>query len=132
MKLGIGALVRGYKDLKNYDILISRNKAIKKVLIKKLKIPSEIILFHEGNIGSDHQKHIIDKSMIDIKFVDVSKEFLYNNDLQTASIDFDRFKSGYRLMCKFNACGIWKYLDEYNYFMRIDEDVIIKLSLIHI
>ena len=29
-------------------------------------------------------------------------------------------------MCKFNACGIWKYLDEYNYFMRIDEDVIIK------
>lgn len=126
MKLGIGALVRGYKDIKNYDLLISRNKAIKKVLIKKLKIPSEIILFHEGNIGSDHQKHIIDKSMIDIKFVDVSKEFLYNKDLQTASIDFDRFKSGYRLMCKFNACGIWKYLDEYNYFMRIDEDVIIK------
>ena len=75
MKLGIGALVRGYKDIKNYDILISRNKAIKKVLIKKLKIPSEIILFHEGNIGSDHQKHIIDKSMIDIKFVDSQRNF---------------------------------------------------------
>ena len=29
-------------------------------------------------------------------------------------------------MCKFNACGIWKYLNEYEYFMRIDEDVIIK------
>ena len=29
-------------------------------------------------------------------------------------------------MCKFNAFGIWKYLEQYSYFMRIDEDVIVN------
>ena len=126
MKFAIGALVRGYTDNESYGTLISRNQAIKNVFIKKLKIHTDMILFHEGNITENQQNYIVDKSDIPIKFIDVSDDFIYDRNLESRSVDFDRFKSGYRLMCKFNASGIWKYLGEYKYFMRIDEDVIVK------
>ena len=29
-------------------------------------------------------------------------------------------------MCRFNFYGIWKYLENYDYVMRVDEDVIIE------
>lgn len=126
MRFAIGALVRGYKDLKDYDTLISRNHAIDKILISNLKIQTDMILFHEGNITNSQQEYIEEKSNLPIKFINVSDDFLYEKSLDSSSVDFDRFKSGYRLMCKFNAFGIWKYLEQYNYFMRIDEDVIVN------
>lgn len=126
MKFAIGALVRGYTDNESYATLISRNQAIKNVIVKKLKIHTDLLLFHEGNITENQQKYIVDKSGTSIKFIDVSDDFLYDRNLITRSVDLNRFNSGYRLMCKFNASGIWKYLNEYSYFMRIDEDVIVK------
>ena len=126
MKFAIGGLVRGYKDNESYDTLISRNKAIKNVIIKKLEFHTDMILFHEGNITENQQKYIVNKSNTPIKFIDVSNDFFYDKNLESRSVDIDRFDSGYRLMCRFNASGIWKYLGEYNYFVRIDEDVIIK------
>lgn len=126
MKFAIGALVRGYTDNESYGTLISRNLAIKNVIIKKLNIHTDLLLFHEGNITENQQKYIIDKSDTPIKFINVSHDFVYDRNLESRSVDFNRFSSGYRLMCKFNASGIWKYLKEYSYFMRIDEDVIVK------
>ena len=126
MKIVIAALVRGYPEKSGYESLIKRNKFINKNITSKVKHPVDLILFHEGNITENQQKYIVDKSDTPIKFIDVSDDFVYDRNLESRSVDFDRFKSGYRLMCKFNASGIWKYLGEYKYFMRINEDVIVK------
>ncbi len=126
MKLAIGALVRGYEDVDDYKTLILRNKSIHKTINSKLDEPFDMIIFHEGNISKDHQNYIKEKSPENIDFIDVNQEFKFDNELISKAVDYERFDSGYRLMCKFNACGIWKYLNEYEYFMRIDEDVIIK------
>ena len=126
MKLAIGALVRGYENLNDYKTLILRNEAIHKKINSKVDTPFDMIVFHEGNISNNHQKYIKENSPEDINFIDVNQDFKFEDKLISKAVDYERFDSGYRLMCKFNACGIWKYLNEYEYFMRVDEDVSIK------
>ena len=127
MKIVIAALVRGYKETKNYKNLIKRNKFIYKNIICKTDQKIELILFHEGNISIEHQDFINSKSLEKYKFIDVSEKFIINNYLNNNNIsDFNRFGNGYRLMCKFNFYHIWEYLKDYDYLIRIDEDVVIK------
>jgi len=54
-----------------------------------------------------------------IAFVDVQVEFKQPNITNT-QID------GYTFMCRFNYFGIWKYLDSYDYAIRVDDDCLLR------
>ena len=125
MKICFFALTRGYKDLNMYSELILRNKSLQKNVLNKLNIQYEIILFHEGNISSAQQEYIVDESNIKIKFINVKKEFEVKG-IQNHFILDKKFNHGYRSMCKFNYFGVWKYLSEFEYVIRVDEDVILQ------
>ena len=126
MSIAIVALVRGYEDKNKYKDLFLRNESIYRHISSKLSEKIDFILFHEGNISSSHQKYIQENSKDKFTFVDVSQDFNFDYELLNNLKDIERFNSGYRLMCRFNFYGIWKYLENYDYVMRVDEDVIIE------
>ena len=126
MSIAIVALVRGYKDKNKYKDLFLRNESIFKHISSKVSEKIDFILFHEGNISFSHQKYIQENSKDKLTFIDVSQDFNFDHELLNQVKDIERFNSGYRLMCRFNFYGIWKYLENYDYVMRVDEDVIIE------
>ena len=126
MKIVIAALVRGYQKKSNYDSLIKRNKFIHKSITSKIKLSADLLLFHEGNITEEHQQYINSKSPEDYVFINVLEDFEYDEGILNKIPDLERFNIGYRLMCRFNFYHIWKYVNKYDYLVRIDEDVIVK------
>ena len=126
MKIVIAALVRGYEKNSGYKNLIKRNINIFRNIISKADNNISQILFHEGNISKKDQDFINSKSPKNTNFIDVSEDFGYDNKLIEKIPDLERFGIGYRLMCKFNFLHIWKYIKDFDYLIRIDEDVIIK------
>ena len=120
MKTAIIALTRGYpNDRSLYSDLIKRNDSIFSKINKYRRTPSDIILFHEGNISVDDQEYINSHSKNLIKFVDVSKYFKKNE----LTLKDRQFNLGYRQMCRFNMYYIWNEVAEYDYILRIDEDI---------
>ena len=73
MKIVIAALVRGYPNKSGYRSLLKRNKYIYKNITSKVNYTIDLILFHEGNISTDHQYYINKKSPDKYNFIDVSK-----------------------------------------------------------
>lgn len=121
MKIAVFALTRGYPDDKSkYDSLIERNYSIYKHINCKRENPADMILFHEGNISIKDQEYINSKYEYQIIFRDVSKYF--------KKVDFklegeEKFNLGYRYMCRFNMYHIWDEISDYDYALRVDEDI---------
>lgn len=110
-KIAVAALIRGYNDLNSYDMLINRNKHIKDNFLPKLKDHQcDVVIYHEGNVNDDHQRYIIEQSDgMDIQFIDIG--------------DFrSQFTVGYWFMCRFWSLEVLKYLSDYNFVVRIDDD----------
>ena len=126
MRIVLAALVRGYENKHEYRNLIKRNLYLKKNITSKVSQDIDLLLFHEGNIPQDHQDYIIKKSKQEYFFVDISKDFSFDEELLDKIPDLERFSIGYRLMCRFNFYHIWQYLNSYDYLIRVDEDVLIK------
>jgi hypothetical protein len=114
----IVVLSRGYDELSRFENLIKRNKHLEKYVGNQ----TDFIIFHEGNIDDDTQAYISKHTpQLHCKFINVSREF------RRDEIEFyaptQRFKMGYRNMCSFWFIGFWKYVSDYDYVLRIDEDV---------
>lgn len=117
--LVIYALTRGYRHIWKfkYKNIIRRNRSIKKVFGNKVP---RLILFHEGNITQLDQKVISYLSRCEIDFLDISLDFKpHQNNVWTGISDFP---IKYSLMCQFQYFHVWKYLKDYRYALRIDED----------
>lgn len=134
-KIGIIVLTKGYDDIENYQTLIDRNNSIFENLVSKSNHSFENIIFHEGNIPTEHQEYISSKSLIPLIFRNVkdsasrsafndSKNQI-NNVLCPPTELSNRFPLGYKHMCHFWAIDLFDYLEEYQYIIRIDEDVIV-------
>ena len=124
MKIAIFALTRGYPQEKSsYRSLIKRNTSIYEHINKFRDNPADIILFHEGNISSNDQKYINSFYPENLIFKDVSQYFNVK-DLNLEGEE--KFNLGYRQMCRFNMYHIWEEVKEYDYILRVDEDVEIK------
>lgn len=123
----IVVLTRGYNTVHEYNKLIRRNKEIEKYFTTLTKNIPDFVLFHEGNISIEHEKHIQKQTpCIKLIFVNVSKSF------QKKKYDFypptEGFTIGYRNMCNFWFCDFWKYTNQYEKIVRIDEDCFMKSS----
>ena len=111
MKNAIVALTRGYPEQKNlYDELLQRNKSIYEHINKKRDYPADIILFHEGNISEKDQSYLTKESPEPLKFINVSKYFEGKNLKLNGESKFD----------------IWNEVSEYDYILRVDEDIELK------
>ena len=121
LKIAAVGLVRGYPENKRlYIPLIERNNSIFNNINKFRDNKIDVILFHEGNISKSDEDYIQSQSREDLKFVNVSKYF------QTSLLKLnegDRFSLGYRQMCRFNMFHIWNEVANYDYILRVDEDV---------
>lgn len=115
INVAIFGLTRGYpNEPKKYDDLIKRNNLIYKNINSKLVNPYKMIIFHEGNITISDQKYIQSNSPEILKFINIF-------DL------FEKYKKfeGYKIMCKFQMYYVWEYLRDYEYVIRVDEDVFV-------
>lgn len=113
--VAIFGLTRGYpNETKKYDDLIKRNNLIYKNINSKLAKPYKMIIFHEGNISFSDQNYIQKNSPEKLKFINIF-------DI------FDKYKQfeGYKIMCKFQMYYVWEYLKEFQYVIRVDEDVFV-------
>tara|TARA_A100001011_G_C14131789_1_gene765766 strand:- start:71 stop:952 length:882 start_codon:yes stop_codon:yes gene_type:complete len=121
MKIAIFALTRGYPQEKSsYSSLIKRNASIYEHINKFRDNPADIILFHEGNISSNDQKYINSFYPENLIFKDVSQYF----DVKDLNLEGEKkFNLGYRIMCRFNMYHVWKELENYDYVLRVDEDI---------
>ena len=111
------------KNKSSYRSLIKRNTSIYEHINKFRDNPADIILFHEGNISSNDQKYINSFYPENLIFKDVSQYFNVK-DLNLEGEE--KFNLGYRIMCRFNMYHIWEEVKEYDYILRVDEDVEIK------
>jgi hypothetical protein len=89
---------------------------------------TDILIFHEGNIH--HQNEIQQETpSLHLKFIDVKKDgFAFNVEREQVKIDSNTvgFGMGYRHMCSFWFVDFWKFVEEYDYILRIDEDCFIE------
>ena len=126
MNGAIVGLVRGYLgNLENYNDLIQRNISIDETFNKKSNYP--LILFHEDNFIKSDRDYVQENSPSKIEFINVSNLFKLKDESLLNSIqDLDRFNIGYRLMCRFNSLFIWDFVKDFDYILRVDEDIVIK------
>ena len=130
-KIGaIAVLTRGYQNLQQYNTLIQRNISIAKNIGKMLNY-IDILIFHEGNILDIHQQYISKGTpLLNLKFICI-KEHAFNDDKKTISF-FEPTKSfglNYRHMCSFWFVDFWKFVENYDMILRIDEDCMIDFII---
>tara|TARA_Y100000992_G_scaffold67978_1_gene42269 strand:+ start:211 stop:1011 length:801 start_codon:yes stop_codon:yes gene_type:complete len=124
----IMGLIRGHKDLKKYDDnVIKRNTLIHNNFNVRYNYP--LVIFHEGNIDEGQQKYIIEKSEggKNIKFVNISAD--WTMDMTGGMKDPWKNCAGFNKMCRFYSFPVYKYLQEYDYAMRLDDDSFIETEI---
>lgn len=129
MQKCISVLTRGYDDISMYSKLILRNRAIQDNLVDKT---IDILIFHEGNITSEHQRHITKQTPeLKILFVDVNNGMAFKSEKSKIAFhpDTSRFGIGYRHMCSFWFVDFWHFVEDYDRMLRIDEDCFIDFNI---
>jgi hypothetical protein len=129
MRKCISVLTRGYDDISMYSKLILRNRAIQDNLVDKT---IDILIFHEGNITSEHQRHIAKQTPeLNILFVDVNNGMAFKLEKSRIAFhpDTSRFGIGYRHMCSFWFVDFWYFVEDYDRMLRIDEDCFIDFNI---
>jgi hypothetical protein len=124
----IVCLTRGYADISGYIPLIKRNRSIYEVINRNRKRHYPLIIWHEGNISKEDQLHVLDQECNDdVRFVNISRVFRLPRAIKEQDLA-ERWRVGYRLMCRFNFYYIWKYTKTFKYVMRLDEDCVLLSS----
>lgn len=126
MKTAIFCLTRGYPHPFLYSRLVARNKSIEKFIGES----SDLVLFHEGNVSSEHQR-IVESETPNLKFKWIQIPFEFPRDVplphETISTFHDgRCYPGYHVMCEFHTCDVWDHLKNYDVVLRVDEDCILE------
>lgn len=119
----IVCLARGYGDYRQYSRLIVRNQSIYEAINSKRKIAGlqelPLVIFHAGTIDEAAQKHILrNEKNARVAFADVALTFSLNVPYD-GNID-------YHLTSRFYAYWIWEYCRNFDFIIRIDEDVYLR------
>jgi Glycolipid 2-alpha-mannosyltransferase len=124
----IVCLTRGYSELSGYIPLIKRNRSIYEVINRHRDRQYPLIIWHEGNIPKEHQLYVLDQECNDdVRFVNISRVFQLPRTIKEQELA-ERWRVGYRLMCRFNFYYIWQYTRAFEYVMRLDEDCVLLSS----
>ena len=112
-------------------MLIHRNIKIYENFYSKVGVATwcEVLIFHEGNITADAQAFIQRHTPnMTLKFwtIQFYETMIVNYELCPPNIITDNFGMGYKNMCYFWSIDFLKYLKDYEYVFRIDEDCFIE------
>lgn len=108
-KIVIYALVRGYRNPVSYFPQLLRSIFVK-IAFRKIKYDQ--FIFHEGNISL--WVRFIYKKIFNVNLIKVSSSYFINKN------------SAYKDMCHFQIIGVYPYIKDYEYAIRIDEDIFIS------
>ena len=117
-------LARGYSGLQkhHYKKLIIRNLFLNRYL--RVSNAYKSVIFHEGNMSHTDQFFIRFFSLnFKIKFISIANLWVVPDGL--AWTGKSSFGLGYSLMCRFQYFHWWKYLEDYDYAIRVDDDVLV-------
>ena len=107
-KIGIISLL---KKKKNWAHIYERNNLI----LKNIGL-CEMLIFDEGKYKKNDFSELL-KTYPKVKFINISNDWEKRN--------FNNFfsrKQGYKNMCSFFATKVWKYIKNYDYIIRMDDD----------
>jgi FkbM family methyltransferase len=129
----IATLIKREDTLDKYDKSVrARNQAIERFLYitPHTNISMDIVLFHEGSIDSIHQQYIqAGTPNMPILFVNVSAVFAHyhyvNNPFCPRTWWSTVTTPGYHSMCYFWFVAFRNYTLDYEWLLRIDDDVIL-------
>lgn len=135
-KIAIAVLTKGYDDIRQYQMLIDRNNSIFDKIVSHSKYQFDMLIFHEGNITTEHQEYIASQSKLPLLFKNVKEHgncSAFDDTRNKLNMELcpptglsSWFSLGYKHMCHFWSIDLFDYLDEYTYILRIDEDVIVN------
>lgn len=120
-RFAVFGLVRGYTNLASkwrYSMQILRNISIRIAAIRARE-NWDIVILHEGNISQIDQFFLTVLSLGPIRFLDIGIDFARPDNLRFSG---KNGPLGYALMCRFHYLNVWKYLQNYDVAMRLDED----------
>jgi hypothetical protein len=123
MKKAVVTLTRGYSNLDSYNMIVERNNCVENNLDKLC----DSIIFHEGNILKYQKEYIQNCTNIPIKFIEIPKFLPKENIVFTPKSGGHGW--GYRHMCSFWFVDFWKYVQEYDMILRIDEDCLFNSNI---
>ena len=131
MKACFVVLTRGYDSTHKYFKLIKRNQSIFDVVFPVHGTNVDYIIFHEGNITTEHQKHIQEQTpMLPLLFVDVkgtNPKTAFQDTKNIIPCHLTKHASiGYRHMCAFWFVHFFDYVQEYDMMCRLDEDCVVS------
>ena len=72
-KIAIAVLTKGYDDIRQYQMLIDRNNSIFDKIVSHSKYQFDMLIFHEGNITTEHQEYIASQSKLPLLFKNVKE-----------------------------------------------------------
>lgn len=128
-RIAIACLTRGYDDLEKYRVLGLRNTKLYEIFYSRLPETArgdyDVLIFHEGNIDEDAQKHIqgiTPQLPIQFRAIRFYQNMIINYDLCPPNIVSDGFGMGYKNMCYFWTVDFLRYMSAYEFVIRIDED----------
>lgn len=136
-KNAIVVLTRGYNNNEQYQHLIIRNIKISENIINKVDEKFDILIFHEGNINTNHQKFISSYTPeLNLTFINVkenNKKNAFDDSLNKVNlklcpptVESKMFPLGYKHMCHFWSIDFLNFLQDYKYVIRIDEDCFVE------
>lgn len=130
-KSAVAVLTKGYESLEEYQQLIDRNQSIftnfYSLLPKDHDI--EVVIYHEGNITSEHQDYIqkhTDQMPLIFEVIPFLQPTIEPNSFCHSTDLSDNFSMGYKNMCRFWSIGIFEHMTKYEYIIRIDEDCVLE------
>ena len=85
----------------------------------------DMLIFDEGNYKERDFSELL-KTYPKIKFINISSDWKKNNLKNIFSL-----KQGYKNMCSFFATKIWKYVKDYDYIIRLDDDSFFHTDINH-
>lgn len=106
--------------------LINYYDLIKSLFLLKInfliKFKYDVIIFHESNYNKFY-KFFVSK-IFSVKFELIELNKYYYENIQNINIDEElkQFGIGYRSMCLFFFCDVFKLLENYKYYCRLDTD----------
>lgn len=86
----------------------------------------DMLIFNEGEYKEVDFSEL-SKTYPKIKFINIEKDWR-----KKSLLNLFNQKMGYKNMCSFFATKIWKYLKDYDYVIRLDDDSFLHTSIIDI